>query len=137
VDPSEIGREIERLEGRWPDVRLIVVFGSVATGKARPDSDVDVGVLGGGFWEQLDAGSEVGRLTGREPHVVDLATASDWLRFQAAREGIMAHERDAGAWARFRGEAAARYFDLAPIISLCAEGVRRRLLKEAEERAGG
>jgi predicted nucleotidyltransferase len=137
VNLSELAQQTGRLVVRWPEVRLIVVFGSVATGKARPESDVDVGVLGGGFWDQLDVGSEVGRLAGREAHVVDLAAASDWLRFQVARDGVLVHEREPGVWARFQAEAAVRYFDLAPIIARCAEGVRRRLLKEAQERAGG
>jgi predicted nucleotidyltransferase len=128
----ELAHEMQRLVARWPDVRLVVVFGSVATGRARPDSDVDVGVLGGGFWEQLDVGSEIGRLTGHEPQVIDLAAASDWLRFEVARDGLILHEHEPGAWARFRAESAVRYFDLAPIIALCADGVRRRLARDAE-----
>jgi len=51
----------------YPSVDLVVVFGSQATGKARPDSDVDVGIRGGGFWEQLAMGSfrrSVARLAG-------------------------------------------------------------------------
>ena len=137
MDASALARQTQQLATRWPDVRLIVVFGSAATGRARPDSDVDVGVLGGGFWEQLEVGSEIGRLMGREPHVVDLATASDWLRFEVARDGQLAYQIEPSAWARFRAESAVRYFDLAPIIALCSEGVRRRLLKEAEGRAHG
>jgi uncharacterized protein len=137
VDSSELARQTGRLAARWPEVRLIVVFGSVATGRARPDSDVDVGVLGGSFWDQLDVAAEIGRLTKREPHAVDLASASDWLRFQAARDGRIVHEQEPGAWARFQAESALRYFDLAPIIALCTEGVQRRLLKDAEGRLGG
>jgi predicted nucleotidyltransferase len=137
MDVPALTRETALLAPRWPQVQLVVIFGSVARDDARPDSDVDVGVLGGAFWDQLDVGSEIARLTRREPHAVDLAAASDWLRFQVAREGVMLYERDPGGWARFRAESAVRYFDLGPIMALCAEGVRRRLLRESEARLRG
>jgi predicted nucleotidyltransferase len=44
-----ISRLRETLRER-PDLHLAVLFGSQARGKARPDSDLDLGVLG----DQLD-----------------------------------------------------------------------------------
>ena len=111
-------------------VRLVALFGSVARGAARADSDVDVAVLGGEFWDQLGLGSKVGGLLGREPHVVDLQTASDWLRFQVARGGLLVCQASPGTWAEFKAQAMIRYWDLAPTIALCAAGVKRRLLHE-------
>jgi hypothetical protein len=92
---------------------------------------VDVAVLGGGFWDQLGLGSDVGGLLGREPHVVDLQTASDWLRFQVARDGVLVYEALPGAWAEFKARAMVLYWDLAPTIALCAAGVKQRFLREA------
>ncbi|MCG8555316.1 MAG: nucleotidyltransferase domain-containing protein [Proteobacteria bacterium] len=44
-------RERLRASNQIPEgVELIVVFGSVARDRPRPDSDLDVAVLGGGFW---------------------------------------------------------------------------------------
>ncbi len=134
-DPSPT--DVARLLEAWPHVQLVVLFGSVARGTARSDSDVDLGVLGGGFWDQLGAGADLGHLFGREPHVVDLGTASDLLRFQAVREGRALFQREPGNWARFQAESAIRYYDVAPIIARCAEGVRQRLRREAEVRARG
>ncbi len=134
MEPSELAAPLARLAGRWPGVRLVVLFGSLARRSGRPDSDADVGVLGGGFWEQLDVGTEVGGLMEREPHVVSLETASDWLRFEIARDGLLLHEREPATWTSFRAESALRYFDLAPMVTRCAEGVRRRLAREAEAR---
>jgi predicted nucleotidyltransferase len=116
-----------------PGVRLVVLFGSVARGWARADSDVDLAVLGGEFWDQLGLGNALATLLGREPHVVDLSAVSDWLRFQIARDGILVYEGSPGEWAEFKARAMVLYWDLAPTIALCAAGVKRRLLQEAHD----
>ena len=84
-----------------PAARLIVLFGSVAREEQFPWSDLDVGISGVEFWRGLEIGSRLGAVLGREAHVVDLDTASDWLRFQVARDGILLHEGEPGVWARF------------------------------------
>jgi len=113
---------------RYPEARLVVLFGSVARGQAVPWSDADVGVSGLAFWRGLELGAELGAKFGREVHVVDLDTASEALCFAVARDGILVAEGAPDAWARFQAESALRYFDLAPIIARCAEGARRALL---------
>jgi predicted nucleotidyltransferase len=115
----------------YAGVRLVALFGSVARGAARADSDVDVAVLGGEFWDQLGLGSDLGRLLRREPHVVDLHSASDLLRFEVARDGALVYEASPWAWAEFKAHTMVLYWDLTPTIALCAAGVRRRLLREA------
>lgn len=113
------------------DIRLLVIFGSVASGKARPDSDVDVGILGGAFYEQQAVGAEIGGQLGREAHLVDLAAGSEWLRFQVARDGVLIYQAEPDGWALFKARAMLDYWDLAPTISLCAAGARARLEREA------
>jgi len=70
----------------YASVELVVVFGSVVRGQARPDSDVDVGVLGGGFWGQLGIATDVGRRLDKESHVVDLASLHYSRRLRLRRE---------------------------------------------------
>lgn len=112
---------------RFSDVRLIVLFGSVARGEALSWSDADIGVAGAEFWTGLEVGAELESVLGRESHVVELDRASDWLRYEVARGGIVLREREPWAWARFQAEAAVRWFDIAPIVALCAEGARKLL----------
>ncbi|MCC6623775.1 MAG: nucleotidyltransferase domain-containing protein [Deltaproteobacteria bacterium] len=113
------------------DARMIVLFGSVARGDARPWSDVDVGILGVGLLRGGEIGHALSTLLGREPHVVDLERASDHLRFEVARDGVLLAEAEPGTWTRFKAEAALRWFDLAPIVALCRDGVARRLERDA------
>ncbi|MSQ60629.1 MAG: nucleotidyltransferase domain-containing protein [Betaproteobacteria bacterium] len=124
AEASRLGREVA-------SVRLIVLFGSVARGRALPSSDVDIGIMGAEFWEGLRIGADLARLCGREPHVVELDVASELLRYEIARDGIALFEYEQDAWPRFRAEAIMRYFDFKPNLDLCVAGARRRLLTEA------
>jgi predicted nucleotidyltransferase len=127
LDIARLRQEARRFE----DARFIVVFGSMVHGQARPWSDLDIGVAGVSLLRGGEIGDALGKAVGREPHVVDLDAASDHLRFEVARSGVLLGEAEPGAWARFQAEAALRWFDLAPIVELCRQGVARRLMKEA------
>lgn len=131
IPVDELGEVAGRLSGRHPGLRLVLLFGSAATGAPRPDSDVDIAPLGGEFWKDLELGAPLGIIIGREPHVVDLADASDALRFEIARTGLLLWQKEAGLWASFQAGAAIRYFDLKPLVDRCAKGVRERLRREA------
>jgi predicted nucleotidyltransferase len=109
------------------DAQLVVLFGSVSRDAPMPWSDVDVAVLGVEFWRGLELGSRIGALLHREPHVVDLAAASSWLRYLVAKDGVLLHEDGPGLWHRFRANAFVQWFDVQPIVALCAEGARRAL----------
>ena len=131
------GLDLERLAAvaaRHPSAQLVVVFGSVARGTPFRWSDVDIGVSGGEWLERLKLGAELGQLVGREPHVVDLERASEALRQEIARDGLLVREALPGEWAHYRAKSFMRWFDLAPLRRRCAEGVRRRL---RQEHAGG
>jgi len=123
--------ELARVAGDYPSAQLVVLFGSVARGRPLPWSDVDIGVLGGTWLEQLKLGAALGRSIGREPHVVDLERAPEALRQEIARQGLLVREGTPGTWADYRAQAFVRWFDLAPLRRWCADGVRRRLREEA------
>jgi predicted nucleotidyltransferase len=130
IEPTDRER-LGTIAAGYPLARVVVLFGSVARGTAFPWSDADIGITGLGFWEALELGARMATVLGREPHVVDLEPASDLLRYHVARDGILIREGEPGAWACFRAAAAVRYFDLAPILDICAGGARRRVLREA------
>jgi predicted nucleotidyltransferase len=96
--------------GPLSQVRAAWVFGSRARGDARPDSDLDVGVVYqrdlGPLDRELARREILQRLTdalgllGEGADVVDLDRAGSSIAFQCLREGRLALERDADerAW---------------------------------------
>ncbi len=82
-----------------PGLELALLFGSLARGRARADSDVDVAVLG----EGLDLGEIAARLseaTEREAHVVRLEDATIPLLEELVAESIVVSERNGRAATR-------------------------------------
>jgi len=89
---------VEAALAQHPDVRLAYVFGSVASDRARQDSDVDVAVL---MAAPLDVErkvrliSDIASSTGRPVDLIDLASVGEPLLGQILRHGV-----------RIRGDAA-------------------------------
>ncbi len=106
------------------DVALAYLFGSHATGRAGPLSDVDVAVLLTGrpsarvcFDRRLDIiGGLMSLLRTNDVDVVVLNQAPLALRYQVVRSGILVHCVDRQAAIRFRVETWNLYFDFKPIL---------------------
>jgi predicted nucleotidyltransferase len=111
---------------RRSDVHLVVLFGSLAAGTANAKSDVDLGILADGSFEELLL--EVVRLLGIENvDLVDLRRASPLLAMAVATKGRVLHEGRPGAFASFASLALRRYNDTAKLRRLERLSVRRFL----------
>ncbi len=131
---------LHRLEGvlsGHPGIRAAAVFGSVAVGRARPDSDLDLYVRleHGRRWSDArhrQVSLEVSRVSGRETHlVVEVpGRTSVVLRREVAAHGVVVFEARPGAWVELKAAATLAYADLEPSLRRCREGVRRRVLRE-------
>lgn len=125
---------LERLKEQvsdWPELKLAVAFGSTARGEARPDSDVDLGVLFEPYSPslRLAAEAQLGRAARRPVHVVLLDEAPPLLRFEIARDGVLLLERSEGLWPSFKAKAMLDWWEWAPTArKINAEVIRR--LKE-------
>ena len=91
---SETLQQNDKVSAAW-------VFGSVATGKDRPDSDIDIAIL---FIKGLDKqerfdmrltiAAELSDLTGREVDVIDMQASPLFLQHQVRRFGYLLFEKD-------------------------------------------
>jgi len=120
-DTNEVVAQLERYFAENPSGAVAAwLYGSVARGTARADSDVDVAVL---FEEDpastLDAGpldleGELERLLARSTQVVSLNRAPVDLVHRVLRDGILVCDRDRSRRIRFEVRARNEYFDLLP-----------------------
>jgi predicted nucleotidyltransferase len=105
-----------------PEVLAAYVFGSVATGRTRRNSDVDIAVLlgdnirpSGMFRYRLRLISELGSALHRpDVDVVILNVAPPLLAHRVLSKGKLVFERSASARIRFQVMTANRYADLVP-----------------------
>jgi predicted nucleotidyltransferase len=108
-----------------PNVSAAWLFGSMATGKAGKNSDLDIAVL---FtpdlskYERFDLrlliGGELARLAEREVDVVDMAAAPLYLQHQVRKTGRLIVEKDHAYRVAFDIRSRRDYFDLAPVLEL-------------------
>ncbi len=99
-----------------PNLALAVVFGSLARGALRRDSDVDLGLLLDQDNPELRLRLEVdfGRVAGRAVDLIFLDQAPPLLRFEIAREGQVLLERRPFLWSDFKANAMRDWWDWAP-----------------------
>lgn len=115
--PPKLREHLREALERFPEIRLAVLFGSVARGTETARSDLDLGVL-------LEAGSPVDRLwdidlaagsaLGRVVDLIDLRRAPPLLRFEITRDGWPVVEREPEEWVRFKVRAMLDWWDWAP-----------------------
>ncbi len=86
------------------DIELALLFGSSARGQERPDSDVDVAVLGSHL-DFLALAADLADAVKREVDVVDISGAEYPLTQALLRDSIVLHEGGYGAAARWRTRA--------------------------------
>lgn len=112
---------LRRVLRERPEVRLAYLFGSRATGRARPGSDYDVAVLVDdealvaprhSFGTQAEiAGLLVDALRTDDVDVVLLNRAPPLLRHRVLRDGILLHARSEEERVRFARAALRDYLD--------------------------
>lgn len=106
VSVEEAKTKVREVLERHPEVRLAILFGSLAKGTDHPDSDVDVAISGPSSL-MLALGGELSLELGREVDVVRLETAPIPLLDELLRTGIVVHELEPGAAAAWRSRTVA------------------------------
>lgn len=111
LSPEEIRARLAPLFGH-EGLRLILLFGSAATGKLHRRSDIDVAFLFDKTADILELTNKVIRLLRTDNvDVIDLRHASPVLKFAAAKEGKLLYESSPGLFHEFYSLAFRRYVD--------------------------
>lgn len=95
-----------------PELQLLVLFGSAVKGRARSQSDIDLGVQCDGPADLDALYLAVAPCLGTDRvDLVDLRRAGPLLAFEVARTGRLLFERESGAFRQFQSLASRRYCD--------------------------
>ena len=135
ADLSSITRAVSRCVARRPEIQAAYVFGSVASGRARADSDVDVAVLidrrvppGRILKYRLKLMADLGTALHRsDVDVVILNEASPLLAHRVLSQGTLVFERSASARVRFQTKTAGLYLDLIPTFETHIRYLKRNV----------
>ena len=132
----ELEERLRQVAVSWPEIRLAVLFGSMARGEGRPSSDVDIGLILEPYSAEVRfrVDARLGRAAGREVDTVLLDDAPPLLRFEVSRDGILLFEREEGLWTAFQAKAMVDWWDWAPtarkIQKAIIEGLRERVERD-------
>ena len=135
-------RVVARCAARHPDIQAAYIFGSVAQGRARPDSDIDIAVLLGRrlpdarrLRHRLTLAGELGAALGRDDvQVVILNDAPPLLAHRVLSLGVLVFERSKVARVRVHVRTASRYADIVPTLERRVARLKRDV---RQRRVGG
>jgi predicted nucleotidyltransferase len=106
-------------------LRLVLLFGSVATGIAHRRSDIDLAFLFDTPTDVLALTNAIVRLLGTDNiDVVDLRRASPLLKFSAAKHGKVLYEKTPGVFPEFYSLAFRMYDDTRKLREAKARSIR-------------
>ncbi|MCL2894663.1 type VII toxin-antitoxin system MntA family adenylyltransferase antitoxin [Brenneria tiliae] len=80
-----------------PDIKIIYLFGSQASGQARADSDVDVAIMAEKRLEPVarwELSNQLAKTLHRDVDLVDLLQASTVLRIEIIRNGRLLYQQE-------------------------------------------
>jgi predicted nucleotidyltransferase len=90
TDPRDTISELRAVLSAFPRIELVIVFGSVARGRERPDSDVDIAVAARralSVEQKIALIEAMAERTGRPIDLIDLRTIGEPLLGQILRHG--------------------------------------------------
>jgi len=112
------------------DVRLVLVFGSVANGHFGPSSDLDVAIAGSSRFSQPvleETRASLSSLTGREVDLVDLEASEGLVVYEAVVHGVRV-KLDREAFVKHHAKALSYREDFLPLRRALQDARIRRFI---------
>lgn len=130
VAPSLVSK-LRDVLSKGPALRLAVLFGSQATGRARPGSDFDIAILPADLElslnDELMLARSLSAATGSEVDLVRLDKDDPLLHREIALHGLCLAEDVAGRFSAYRANAVSRWIDFEETIAPHRARFLRRL----------
>jgi predicted nucleotidyltransferase len=119
---------IAAIRSRLTGVLGVWLFGSLASGRARPESDIDLAVLAArpvDGVQLFDLGLDLGVMAGRDVDLIDLRRVSTVMRKEVVTEGVLVWAGDQAACAAFASDSLALYVALQEELNASHAGAPR------------
>ena len=116
---------------RFPDIRLCIIFGSAASGKGSPASDLDVAVAATEALSadrRLELIEALSAASTREIDLIDLMAAAGPILGQALSKGVVVQNRDKGLYAGLISRMLFNQADMMPYYDRILRERRKRFL---------
>ncbi|MCG5539233.1 nucleotidyltransferase domain-containing protein [Halorhodospira sp. 9622] len=129
-----IQQAVQPVLAAFPDVQAAFLFGSHATGHARADSDVDLGLAGPPERleaQRLDLLTELTRAGLERIDLVLLERADPALQFEAVRHNCLIYARPDFQRGTYFSRIVREYWDLEPYLRVQRAALKRRLRRGA------
>jgi predicted nucleotidyltransferase len=125
--------QIRQVLNRHQKIKLCMLFGSMASGKASADSDLDIAVAADqplSAAELLQLTEEFSTATNRDIDLVDLAAATGLISQQALSTGIILQNVDKDLYARMISRMLFNQADMMPYHDRILRERRRQFINE-------
>ncbi len=114
LDKTALGAKIKKFAAVNPGIAAIYLFGSAATGKMTPSSDLDIAIMCtdciDGF-EKISMETALSNLLGRDVDLVIFHQAGVLLQHQILKYGYPIYERDTSERIRQETTSRSQYLD--------------------------
>ena len=108
---------LKKITAHYPELQLLLLFGSRARGRADTSSDWDFGYIASPDFDSLAFYSELVLHLGTEKvDFVNLKVANGLLRFRAAQDGKVIFEKIPGEYEKFWLQAVHFWCDAGPML---------------------
>jgi predicted nucleotidyltransferase len=116
---------------KYPEIQAVYVFGSVATGKIKAGSDLDLGIVPKTpslHERKLDILTDLARLGFCEVDLVFLDVEDIVLRFEIVKHNKVIYQTSDFDKGEYYSRILRQYFDFLPYLKVQREALKRRIL---------
>lgn len=124
---KNILNRINSLGKKYPEVQLLILFGSRARGEAKGTADWDFGYVAEKNFDSIQLYTELTLLIKTDKiDLVNLLNANGLLRYRVAKEGILVYQKREGEYEKFWLQAVDFWCDAGSIIRAEYDALLRR-----------